>query len=150
MPLAHSFPIPSTAKSVVEHVEPSAANALGRERWRQLVAAAREGFNNTVPMPYILCWASRWEDLQFTQAEIKVLSDGESATQTFSEWCLWDTGAQVSMIPGGGLTNDVKGGANVPDAGFLPMEIVWVVLLLLQLMFPPDSTQLGSTEQEVQ
>src|ERR1700722_13949684 len=43
-----------------------------------------------------------------------------------TEWCLWDTGAQITMIPGGRLTDAVKGGPSAPDMGFLQAEILLV------------------------
>jgi hypothetical protein len=39
----------------------------------------------------------------------KTISD----QQVFSEWCLWDIGAQITMIPGGRLKDAVKGGPSL-------------------------------------
>jgi hypothetical protein len=60
----------------------------------------------------------------FIYAQITISSEDDSVTQTFTEWCLWDTGAQLPMITNGRLNGDVKGGTNAPDSGFLQMEIL--------------------------
>lgn len=89
-----------------------------------MLAATREAFHNTVPMPYVVSWAGNFENLQYIHAQITIHSEDDSFTQTFTEWCLWDTGAQLPMIKSGRLGDDVKGGTNAPDSGFVQMEIL--------------------------
>ena len=78
----------------------------------------------------LLIWAGNFENLQFIHGlEIVILAEDDSDLQVFSEWCLWDTGAQITMIPGGRLTDAVKGGPSTPDMGFLQAEILLVCSL---------------------
>lgn len=71
-------------------------DAATREKRRKMLAATREAFHNIVPMPYVVCWAGNYHNLQFIQAQITISSEDDSVTQTFTEWCLWDTGAHDS------------------------------------------------------
>jgi len=48
--MMQSYPVPPPA--VITHVEPISMNAADREKGRKMLAAVREAFNNTVPMPY--------------------------------------------------------------------------------------------------
>jgi hypothetical protein len=68
-------------------------------------------------MPYVVRWAGKYDNLH---AQITISSEDGAFTQTFTEWCLWDTGAQLSMITNGRQV----GGIN--DLGFLQMEILRV------------------------
>ncbi|KAG8820326.1 hypothetical protein FRC17_010198, partial [Serendipita sp. 399] len=122
--LTKSTPPPSPQEGVVKRVNPSAVDPAIREKRRKMLADTRAAFRNEVPTPFVVsCWAGGFDNLQFIQAQVVVSSDDESVTQTFNEWCLWDTGAQITMMRGDRLNADVKGGADAPTSGFLQAEI---------------------------
>ncbi|KAG8764328.1 hypothetical protein FRC19_006285 [Serendipita sp. 401] len=124
--LAKSIPPPTPAEAVVKRVDPSTVDPAVREKRRKLLADTRTAFNNEVPTPFVVyTWAGKFDNLQWIMAQIVVTSDDEASTQTFNEWCMWDTGAQITMVAGVRLDPAVKGGANAPPQGFLQAEITF-------------------------
>ena len=87
-------------------------DAATREKRRKMLAATHEAFHNTVLMPYVVCWASNHHNLQFIYAQITISSSEDDSfiqnTQTFTEWCLRGTSAQLPMITNE-VNDDVKG-----------------------------------------
>ena len=111
-------------KSTVRKVTPDPSSAISQKR-RKLLELTRASFpDGKVPMPYsVNVWLSPFENLQFIQATVVVTSDDEQHQQDFTDvWCLWDTGAQISMILGSQINQDVKG-PDAPAEGFLSMDI---------------------------
>jgi hypothetical protein len=99
-------PVPAPKESVVMKITESSLSDAACEKRRKMLAATRAAFKNTVPTPYVVVWAGNFENLQFIHGlDIVMLaeddSDHDSDQQVCSEWCLWDTGAQITMIPGG-------------------------------------------------
>ena len=54
--------------------------------------------------------------------------DDKSEFQTFIEWCLWDTGVQISYILSSRLNPGVKSGPKSPKKGFISGDIMYVYL----------------------
>jgi hypothetical protein len=125
--LSNSIPVPPPPQPIAKRLDPASVDPALREKRRQMLADTRAYFNNVVPTPYLSVWAAKYENLQFIAADIEIKSNDGKYSLTFSEWCLWDTGAHLSMISGNRLSDDVKG-ANAPDAEFLEMSIKWVTL----------------------
>jgi hypothetical protein len=116
-------PVPPYKSTVRKVTRDSHSNAKSEKR-KKLLELTRSSFpDGQVPTPYVNVWISAFENLQFIQATVLVTSDDEAHEQEFTDvWCLWDTGAQITMMLGSQLNDDVKG-PNAPDQGFLSMDI---------------------------
>jgi hypothetical protein len=89
----------------------------------------KELYPNGIPDPYVIIDAKSKDNLPFVRATICMNSSDESEVQIFAdEWCLWDTGAEVSYILGAKLSLEVKGGQNAPENGYVIGEIMYVYL----------------------
>ena len=68
-------------------------------------------FSDGGPVPTLYATTELWNlyNLQFIQVSVLVMSADEQRTQMFTNiWCLWDTDAEISMILGSELSDNVK------------------------------------------
>ncbi|KAF8223432.1 hypothetical protein L208DRAFT_1381444 [Tricholoma matsutake] len=99
------------------------------EKCRRLWEIMKESYPDGIPQPYVVINAQSRDNLPFVRATIRMTSDDESEYQTFmDEWCLWDSGVEVSHVHGGKLSYKVKGGHNSTENGYVMGDITYVYL----------------------
>jgi hypothetical protein len=93
-----------------------AAAARARERRHKMFALTKATFPDLrVPTPFVSVRANEnpWFPMPFVRADLAIKpydGDDDSLTDIYDTWCLWDTGAQTSMILSQVLSEEVRGG----------------------------------------
>ncbi|KIM64809.1 hypothetical protein SCLCIDRAFT_1212888 [Scleroderma citrinum Foug A] len=92
-----------------------AAAAGARERRRKMFALTKAAFPDLrVPTPFVSVRANEIFPFPMPFVRASLIKpcdeDEDSCTDIFDTWCLWDTGAQSSMILSRMLSKEVKGG----------------------------------------
>ena len=92
-----------------------AAAAGARERRRKMFALTKAAFPGLrVPTPFVSVRANEIFPFPMPFVRASLIKpcdeDEDSCTDIFDTWCLWDTGAQSSMILSRMLSKEVKGG----------------------------------------
>ena len=133
-PLEQSLGLQFTTTSHPVHRPASLekADPLAKERRRRLLELTEQAFpGGRVPAPFTLAWlATSWDPsinrLPFILATRIVVTSVDDQTANPPQdvfrnvWCLWDTGAHISMIATHSLDPAVR---NNRDEGSLIMEI---------------------------
>jgi hypothetical protein len=99
------------------------------EKRHKLREEMKEWYPNGVLDPYVIINLQSKDNLPFVRATILITSDDESEMQRFTnEWCLWDSGAEISYILNAKLSLGVKGGQNSAENGYVTGDITYVYL----------------------
>jgi hypothetical protein len=103
-----------------------AAAARARERRRKMLALTKAAFPDLrVPTPFVSVRANETPSfpMPFVRASLVIeqYDKDDSCSDFFDTWCLWDTGAQSSMIPSRMLSKEVKGGGE--EEGYASLVI---------------------------
>jgi len=82
-----------------------------------MLEIARASFPDGIPRPYTTL-RNDGHNLPFVRANVRIFSDDEEESQGFEEFCLWDTGADISYI----LCSKLR----VKGQGFVTAQVQYV------------------------